>query len=53
MFFLERESLLAQTFSCKNKITALGHQKKPAKQVVSSGAPTKFHKFLSCFKVDG
>ena len=27
--------------------------KKPANQVVSSGAPRNFHKFLSLFKVDG
>ena len=30
-----------KTISCKNKIKALGHRKKPAKQVVSSGAPRK------------
>jgi len=28
----------------------LGHRKKPAEQVVSSGGPRKFHKFLSWFK---
>ena len=36
-----------------HKIKELGHRKKPAKLVVSSGAHRKFHKFLSCFKVDG
>jgi len=35
------------------KAKALGHRKKTVKQVVSSGAPGKFHKFLSWFKVDG
>jgi len=32
---------------------ALGHRKKPVKQVISSGAPRQFHKFLSWFEVDG
>jgi len=31
----------------------MGHRKNAVKQVVSSGAPRQFHKFLSCFKVDG
>jgi len=37
----------------KIKVEALGRRIKPAKQVVSSGAPRQFHKFLSRFKVDG
>jgi len=47
----ERESLLAQTL---NNIMQRrwDTEKKPAKQVVSLGAPRKFHKFLSWFKVD-
>jgi len=52
----ERESLLAQTLNnfIQIKAKALGHRKKkPVKQVVSSGAPRQFHKFLSWFKVDG
>ena len=51
----ERESLLAQTLNnfIQIKAKALGHRKKPVKQVVSSGAPRKFHKYLSWFKVDG
>jgi len=32
---------------------ALGHRKKTVKQVVSSGAPRQFHKFLSWFKANG
>jgi len=50
-----RESLLAQTLNnfIQIKAKALGHRKKPVKQVVSSGAPRQFHKFLSWFKVDG
>jgi len=35
------------------KDKALGHQNKPVKQVVLSGAPQQCHKFLSWFKVDG
>jgi len=35
------------------KAKALGHQKKPVNQVISSGAPWQCHKFLSWFKVDG
>ena len=50
----ERESLLAQTYNFMQvKVKALGHRKKPVKQVVSSGAHRQFHKFLSWFKVDG
>ena len=51
----ERESLLAQILNnfIQIKAKALGHRKKPVKQVVSSGAPRQFHKFLSWFKVDG
>ena len=51
----ERESLLAQTLNnfIQIKAKALGHRKKPVKQVVSSGAHRQFHKFLSWFKVDG
>jgi len=51
----ERECLLAQTLNnfVQIKAKALGHRKKPVKQVVSSGAPRQFHKFLSWFKVDG
>jgi len=51
----ERESLLAQTLNnfMQIKAKALGHRKKTVKQFVSSGAPRKFHKFLSWFKVDG
>ena len=45
----ERESLLAQTLHnlIQIKAKALGHRKKIVKQVVSSGAPRQFHKFLS------
>jgi len=35
------------------KAKALAHRKNPVKQVVSSGAPRQFQKFLSWFKVDG
>jgi len=35
------------------KVEELGHQKEPVKQVVSSGTPRRFHKFVSLFKVDG
>jgi len=51
----ERESLLAQTLNkfIQIKVKALGHRKKPVKQVVSSGDPRQFHKLLSWFKVDG
>jgi len=45
---------LAQTYNFMQvKVKALGHRKKPVKQVVSSGAPRQFHKFLSWFKVNG
>ena len=46
----ERESLLAQTLNnfVQIKAKALGHRKKPVKQVVSSGAPRQFHKAY-CF----
>jgi len=51
----ERESLLVQTLNnfIQIKAKVLGHRKKPVEQVVSSGAPRQFHKFLSWFKVDG
>ena len=51
----ERENLLSQTLNnfIQIKAKALGHRKKTIKQVVSSGAPRQFHKFLSWFKVDG
>ena len=51
----ERESSLAQTLNnfIQIKAMALGHRKKPVKQVISSGAPRQFHKFLSWFEVDG
>jgi len=51
----ERESLLALTLTnfIQIKAKALGHRKKSVKQVVSSGAPRQFHKFVSWFKVDG
>jgi len=35
------------------KDKALGHRKKTVKQVVSSGAPRQFNKFLSWLKGDG
>jgi len=46
---------LAQTLNnfIQIKVKALGHRKKPIEQVVSSGAPRQFYKFLSWFKVDG
>ena len=40
-------------FHAKIKLRRWDTEKKPAKQVVSSGAPRKFHKFLTWFKVDG
>jgi len=45
---------LAQTLNnfVHIKGKALGHRKKTVKQVVSSGTPRQFHKFLSWFKVD-
>jgi len=45
----ERESLLAQALNnfMQIKVKALGYRKEPVKQVVSSGAPRQFHKFLS------
>ena len=51
----ERESLLAQILNnfIPIKAKALGHRKKPVKQVVSSGAPRQFHKFLLWCKFDG
>ena len=50
-----RESLLAQTLNnfIQIKAKALGHRKKPVKQVVSSGAPRQFHKYLLWCKFDG
>jgi len=36
-----------------NKVMALGHRKKPVKQVVSSGTPRHFHEILLQFKVNG
>jgi len=35
------------------KAKALGHRKKTAKQLASSGAHRQFHKFLWWFRVDG
>ena len=51
----ERESLLAQILNnfIQIKGKALGHRKKPVKQVVSSGAPRQFHKYLLWCKFDG
>jgi len=51
---IEIESLLTQTLKnfVQTKATALGYRKTPVKQVVSSGAPRQFHKFLSWLKVD-
>ena len=51
----ERESLLAQILNnfIQIKAKALGHRKKTVKQVVSSGAPRQFHKFLLWCKFDG
>ena len=51
----ERESLLAQILNnfIQIKAKALGHRKKTVKQVVSSGAPWQFHKFLLWCKFDG
>jgi len=40
-------------FHAKIKLRRWDTEKKPAKQVVSSVAPRKFHKSLSWFKVDG
>jgi len=51
----ERESWLAQILNNFIQIKAkeLGHRKKTVKQVVSSGAPRQFHKFLLWCKFDG
>jgi len=48
-------SLLGQTLDNFIQIEAemLGHRKKTAKQVVSSGTLWQFHHFLSWFKADG
>jgi len=48
-------SLLAQTLNnfMQIKAKALGHRRKPVKQVVSSGAPRQFHKLLSWFEANG
>jgi len=35
------------------KVKVLGHRKTPTKQVVLSGTPRQFHKFLSRFRVNG
>ena len=55
LFVRERESLLAQILNnfIHIKTKALGHRKKLVKQVVSSGAPRQFHKFLLWCKFDG
>jgi len=37
----------------QTKVEALGHRKKTANQVVSSGTPRQLHNFLSWLKVDG